>query len=260
MGSIVKMSDTEYYSYPALSNSFMIAFDRSPAFAFLQKEPTKAQELGSYFHAGILEPERLGEYIIAPPECLNRKNKPYPEFEKNNLDKEIVLQKEADALSRIKENIFKSEIEEIPFIDIYDKSQKEVALLWSENGLDYKAKVDILYQGETSNLIIDIKSTADCLKFYRSVVDYQYYRQAWLYSNGATIITGKPTLFYFVAFEKDEPFGIKVFRLTDDYLLAGQLATTKTVLKYIEWQNNGADRSIVYDNKTEILEKPNWIK
>jgi hypothetical protein len=260
MNQIIKMEDDEYFAYPALSSSFLIAFDYSPAHAFLQKEPTKSQELGSYFHTGILEPERLSEYIIAPPECLNRKNKPYPVFEKQYPDKEIVLQKEADVLSRIKENIFKCEIDEIPFIDIYDKSQKEFALLWSENGLDCKAKADIFYQGESANIIIDIKSTADCMKFHRSVINYQYYRQAWHYSNGATIITGKPTLFYFVALEKVEPFGVKVFRLTDDYLLAGQLATTKTVMKYVEWQNNGADKTIVYDNKTEILEKPYWIK
>ncbi len=262
MNQLLKISDDKYFAYPALSNSFLIAFDISPCHAYLQKEPTKSQELGSYFHAGILEPEKLSEFLVAP--CNNRNTNIYKEFKNNNPDKIIFLEKEMEEnindLNQIKKNLFQCEIEGFSFEEIYNRCQKEVVGIWSENYILFKMKIDLLFETENLNILLELKSTTDALDFQYSVNKFQYYRQAYFYCNGMTQINGKPSVIFHIPFEKQTPFGVKSYRLDDEYLRIGELATTRSILKYLEWQKNGADKTIIYDKKTETLYKPSWIK
>ncbi len=259
---LIKLSNDEYFSYPALSNSFLIAFDISPCHAYLHKEQTKSQELGSYFHAGILEPEKLSEFLVAPSN--NRNTNVYKDFKNNNPGKIIFLEKEMEEnindLNQIKHNLFQCEIEGFSFEEIYNRSQKEVVGIWSENDIKFKIKMDLHLETENLNIITELKSTTDALNFQKSVNNFQYYRQAYFYCNGATQINGKRSVFYHVPFEKQAPFGVKSYRLDDEYLRAGELATTRSIIKYLEWQKNGADKTIIYDKKTETLYAPSWIK
>jgi exodeoxyribonuclease VIII len=264
------MSDN-YFNINALSNSFLIAFDRSPKHAFTEKETTKAMEIGTALHSYILEPEKFKrDYFIMPIEIKNRKNKPYPEMAKEVPEsQEILLYEELQSFWEIKENldnllIGKSEnFEGISFIDFLNQAEKEKTIEWSETFFDLeikrKARIDLVKEFSNLNIVIDLKSTTDCSKFDRKVNDFQLYRQAETYSRGYTILTGKPTLFYFIDFETKEPFGCMIHELDEDYLFLGEIKNRQSIENYVKWVQSGSDKNQIYSNQTKKIYKPKWL-
>lgn len=269
MNEIKKLKDEEYFASAGLNNSFLKIFDtRSPAHAFIEPEPTARMALGSFYHCILLEPEKFNdEFVIAPPECLNRKNKPYPEFAKSIIDKEIALVSELENAEKIKNNLLNHELfEGIKLNDIYDKCQKEIAVFWEAETLDgekvqKKAKLDILFETENNVFIFDLKTMTNCLDFEKKVFDntLQYYRQAAWYSEGIRQLTGKETTFIFLTFEDKEPFGVMAYNLNLEYMAYAQMKNDKAVDKFLEWQKAGPDKTILYPSGVKTLTKPAFI-
>lgn len=51
-----------------------------------------------------------------------------------------------------------------------------------------------------------------------------------------------------------------IFELTDDYIELGKMETIRTIEKYKIWREKGSDESICYDENTEIIDVPGWVK
>lgn len=258
------VKDDDYFKKPGLSNSFLKNFERSPAHAFIEKEPTKAMDRGSMIHTYLLEPEEFSKkYVIAPPEILNRKNKPYPEFEKANPDKEIVLNKEFLDLKIMEKNIkdFKFN-QNLTVSEILETAKMEFAFYWDDpiQAVLKKGKMDIFFESKDCNVILDLKTTENATTFEKSVQNYGYHRQNAWYVDGIEGITGKKTYFYFIAVETVFPFGVMIFELQNEYVTAGRIKNYKVVESYKQWFADGGNKSIIYPNGVKTLYMPIWLK
>jgi exodeoxyribonuclease VIII len=85
--------------------------------------------------------------------------------------------------------------------------------------------------------VVDLKTVesldSDTFRnFERACFGYGYHRQAGFYLPLITEITQQPVFdFFFVAVEKCEPFGVAVYKLTDEAIGRGQDETVEDLIK-----------------------------
>jgi len=252
MNEIKQISDEDYFKSKGISNSWLKLFDISPMHAKYYKRTTKSMELGSIIHDYLFDDNIFDRNYVLAPEMykdeklgeilplLNRKNKPYPSFEKDNPDKTIILQHEFKDLQQIKTNLLNYKIyDNMTFKYIYKNSQKEIAVYWTsiidDVEVQKKCKPDILFQDDKYNIIIDYKSMTNCLDFWYQNKRMQYYRQDAWYSEGIEQITGNPTIFIFLTFETTAPFGVMARVLDDYWKHEGKIANLQSTLNYVKW-------------------------
>lgn len=216
----------DYFAHPAISNSKLEWFKRSPAhFKYFQEKesPDKPSYLiGSVSHCILFEPDKFNDqYFI-----LDESKRPNPDADfrssvNNKWRKEI---KEAYAhkkaitvveydmvmamMERIKENSFAQEL----LVDCV--FEKEVFWTDPHTGIECKKKVD----GECATHRIDYKTTdnADPAKWQKKTWSYSYYRQAGFYD------LSEPKEFYFIVQEKTAPYMASVHKCTPELINYGK--------------------------------------
>ncbi|HBD95378.1 MAG TPA: hypothetical protein DC057_14515 [Spirochaetia bacterium] len=263
MNKMIKISDEEYFNADGLSNSFLIRFDRSPAHAFMDIESTEGMKAGTLIHNFILSQEEFNKnYVIAPADIPKDKRLAgYKEYAKGQ-NKEILFQSDIEELEKIKSNIFSYCFEENRLEQYFTKSEKEISIFWDlfiENKIvRCKGKADVVYIQKNEAIIFDLKKVQNCMDFQKSALSYKYYRQANFYITGlkAVIPSLKSVRFVFITVEENYPYGVMTYELDENFLYEGEKENYFSILKYLGW--NG-DRSLVYDNETVILKKPEWL-
>lgn len=255
-----KMSEKDYRQAEGLSNSFMIQFDRSPAHAFMVKEPTDAQKFGTMFHSFVLQPEQFKkDYLII--DKVDKRTKEYKSVVEENPDKIIVFLDDFLILQKMRDNLLNVNIGFFKFSAYLDTPYKETSIFWEGQGVKQKARLDLFYERNGQpNIIVDLKTTQSAIDFVWSVKNYKYYRQNAWYKDGLETIIKKPdTEFYFIACETVEPYGVKVYQLSENYIMLGRTENFIAIEKYKKWVENGSDKTIIYDNNIETIEKPAYL-
>lgn len=257
---IKKMSDEEYFSLDRLSNSYLNIFDRSPAHAEQGITKTKSMSFGSMVHNYILDKEEFEKnYIVAPESAgTNRTLKAFKDFKKTT-DKEIIFQKDIETLDVIQENINKLTLDDIDLSEY--KTIDEIAILFEYEQLKFKCKLDMLYEGFGTYTIFDIKTCDNAKDFEKSIRNYKYYRQAFLYMKALSIEKGilmADIRFIFVVVESKSPYGAILYELTHDYIALGEYETNKSIEKYKEWQDRGRDGKEIYKNELIKISPDRW--
>ena len=263
MNKMIKISDDEYFSASALSNSFLIRFDRSPAHAFIDMEITEGMKYGTLIHTFILDNIEFNKnYVVAPPDIPKDKRlAAYKQYAKEQ-NREILFQSDIDELEKIKSSIFSYCFEGNILEQYFARSEKEISIFWDlfieSEIVQCKAKLDAVYLQKDEAIIFDLKKVQNCLDFHKSAISYKYYRQANFYITGlkAVMPSLKSIRFIFIVVEENYPYGVMAYELDESYLYEGEKENYLSILKYLGW--NG-DRSLVYDNKTVILRKPDWL-
>jgi hypothetical protein len=201
-------NDEEYYG--EYGKQFLSASDvknlLNDPMSFKKSESTLDMLKGSYFHALLIQPEKLESFPVL--DVKNRNSKAYQEAKAKVPDGLILLQSEVEELvtiaNRIKSNeklydlIYDDNCEyEVPGFIVWDMIEnvfKKLEDCLDENGeLDtsryniWKGKCDILHP----DYVIDLKSTANAQTFRKSARDYYYDSQAFVYE----AIFDKPVYF-----------------------------------------------------------------
>jgi hypothetical protein len=162
------MKDSDYFEVEAVSNSFLINFDKSSAHALHGIEQTPSMKKGSLIHSIILDNEFDENYHIVY--CENKRCSEYKEAKLIHPDKNIILQKELEKIKKIKTNILEYEL--LPgfkFNTIFnnkDKIRKEVCAFYfdEEFKLWLKGKLDLYFVDKSNPMIFDLKKTTDAFK------------------------------------------------------------------------------------------------
>lgn len=263
MNEIIKnMPYIEYRKNPAVSNSDLIHMGKSPAhFKWNRENPredTDALLFGRAIHKLLLEPDDFNNDFIFAPDIDKRSKDGKKEWESFNAEigsKEILSIKVKDQLYNTVESIRSNEMVR-KILNL--KSDKEVSMFWTdkETGVDCKARTDIMIQSH--NIIADIKSTrnAGIEDFSKSAWDYGYYTQSPFYSDGYETILGEQPEFYFIAFEKEPPYGVMLYRADERMKMAGQEIYRRRLERYKKcaetniWEN--------YPQQVYDLDIPEW--
>ncbi len=211
------LSEIDYHGLPALSNSMLSRFKKTPATMMEPQPVTPSLHFGRAFHALVLEPERFpNDYIVRPAEYQGNKKewkewKALQELEGRAIltpDEYIHLQgMRASALAH-------------PLADRMlglDRNPVELTATWRFGGTMCKARFDILNDQEGA--IVDLKTAADAspYAFRRDLFKYGYHRQGGWYLDG--LANADPErewdCFYFYAVEKTPPYNVCVYGIEE---------------------------------------------
>lgn len=256
---IQKISDDDYRKLEAVSNSYLVQFDRSPEHAGIKIEPTPAMKAGTLFHSFILEPDDFYKKYVLTPEGMpkDKRIKGYKTIVENNPDKEVIFHVDYLQLKQARKNVCSFDLEGKTLGTYLAESQKEISITWQINEVWSKGKLDALYEDDSQVIIFDLKKTQDCTQFQKSVNNFKYYRQAAMYLDGIENICGtdKKIRFLFIAVEEESPNGVKVLELDEEYRNQGFRELLLSIFNYTNW--DGSPK--LYENTIELLTKPAWL-
>jgi|TARA_R110000796_G_scaffold116772_1_gene229421 hypothetical protein len=226
--------DKDYYGdfgRQFLSNSDIYSLLNDPRNFRKQSKETKAMVQGRYFHVSMLEPHKLGDFVIIDSTSRNTKN--YKDQLKETGLSIALLQQEADHLDELV-GIMKSNLS---FYEaIYNSENKyEVPGIKEVQGFLWKGKADILHPDR----IIDIKTTSDISKFKYSAKKYNYDSQAYIYQK----IFGVPVVFYVID-KTNKMLGI--YETTKAFIDGGEEKVERAL---------GVYNKFFSDNPTENIEE-----
>lgn len=272
----------DYYKIERMSNSAMSHFKRSPLhynfYKNFKQEPTPAMIFGNAFHTLILEPDKFDKrYCTVPDDSPRRPSsiqrnakKPSPEtlisiafwdeFNAANQDKIILSASDNEKLLLMQNALFAHE----PSMEYLNELQEvEKEFLWNDDitGIEMKGKLD----GVHSDFTIDLKTcmTAEPGTFSNIAFNSAYHRQAALYMDARGLNKMNKGDFFFIAIEKEPPFGISVMKCGRDFIEHGRFVYGQILEDFQYWNQMGRP-NVGYEWKAPIgyhnLNLPNWMK
>jgi hypothetical protein len=250
-----------YHANSAISHSKLEAFRRRPALYYRKyvtkqiapEEPGTAFRLGSAAHCSILEPLEMAHRYAIRPEGIDRRTKEGKErwaiFETESAGRVIIDTDEAAQIIKMTDAVRQHDLA----AQLLAHGQPE--LTWRTGGsLALQCRTDWFNPDgcELSNgrpYVCDVKTVESLdddafANFERAVFRYGYHRQAGFYLPLITELFSKPVFdFFFIVVEKAEPFGVAVYRLSDQVVSIGQdetIADLRRLARCIssnEWPN-----------------------
>jgi len=206
-----------YFSWDAASSSKLKAFARSPlhckALSYKADEATDAQQFGTAVHTAVFEPDRFLKDYVVKPEGLKRNTKAgkleYDALVAEHGENNILSFDDYQHILGMQKAIREDEDTK----SLLDKVlSTEVSLLWKQNDIDCKARLDAI----SGNRIIDLKTTqsASIHSFGTSFFKYGYELQAAHYLSGAKRLRLGVSEFVFIAIEKKPPYALALYKLS----------------------------------------------
>ena len=230
LGLFYGMDIDKYHASPAISNSGLRDFARSPAhFYGLHLDPDrpapveKAGQLeGTLAHCAILEPAQFdARYAVGPD--VSRSTKEWKAFEASQSRQCIKPDQYAAAQAQARA------VHQLPDIArILSAGQPEVSAFWidPDTGVLCRCRPDWVHPvGNNSVVLLDVKTYSDASpkEFARQVARKGYHNQAAWYSDGYEQASGQHVVgFVFVAVESAWPHAASAVMLDDEGLAKGR--------------------------------------
>lgn len=238
-----------YHRWAAASNSRLSRLHRSPAHlkAYLDEPPkdTAAQIIGRAVHSAILEPDDFTKRYVAGPEGDRRTKAVKDAWEAAEREYGVgfVLRPSEYTCALKTRDAVYAHAAARPMLRHLEATEQ--SLVWRDkaSGVMCKARFDGITREIEGGVIIDIKTTTDARlrAFERSIYTYGYHRQGAFYLDGAAAQGLAVAHYVNIAVEKDPPYAVSVFRLTEGAIdagrqqLAGLLTTYATCFALNEW-------------------------
>lgn len=275
--------EKDYYEIDRMSNSSLSNFKRSPRHYLWHKahpkESTPAMIIGNAFHTYVLENDLFGErYCSVPIDAPDRPTsaminakKPSPasiervawwqDFNSRNGNKIQIDASDFQMIKEMSESLFKHE----PAMELINEiGQVEVPLFWTDDvtGIEMKGKMD----GYHDEFTIDLKTCMNAFpeSFSIDAFNNAYHRQAALYMDGRGRAGKKKGDFYFIAIEKEQPYGVSVMKCTQEFVRHGRMGYGSLLEDVRYWIEMGMP-DVGYEWKSPVtgihdLNLPSWIK
>ena len=257
-GLIEGMSNEAYHASEGVSKSGLDLIDRSPAhYAFrVQRQPTRAMEIGTAIHTAILEPERFEAEYMLLLDTKDRRASEYKQAVAVHGSERVLVASEVDNVAGMQESVMS---QPGPRALVTASGRRELSAFATdpETGVIVRARFDMLTD---DGIIVDLKKTQDARaeEFSRSVARYRYHVQAAFYSDVYEWVTGeRPQAFKFVAIEEQSPHTAVAYQLDDDAMAHGRREYRRNLNTYAECLSSNTWPNYVPDS--EILSLPNWM-
>lgn len=220
-----------YHSWEAVSQSGLHQLLRSPAHlrAYLDQEPreTPAQILGRAVHAAVLEPQRFWEGYGLLPVGLDRRTKAGKEawaaLVEQHGEGNVLNPEDHQVCARVAEAVRQHRLAGRLVTGAGDV---ELSLAWEdeETHLPCKARWDRYSLAVPGGAIVDLKTARDASPgaFERAAFANGYHIQAAFYLAGARACRMPVHHYCIVAAEKEPPWALAVYRMTEAVVEAAQ--------------------------------------
>jgi hypothetical protein len=228
----------EYHTIEAVSNSYLSRLKRLP------QEDTAAFLFGRAFHCLLLEgPETFNTLFAVIPEEINKRTKEgkatLEAFEKENAEKDLIEKEDYEQMIEMVNAVIRH-----PFAaKVLKEGRSEQSVFWAdkETGLYCKCRPDRIPEGE-HGVILDVKTSRDATQaaFTKSIASFGYHRQASFYIDGFNAVSNaKVDAFIFIAVEKEPPYVVGCYTLSDIDLDVGRVRYRELMEKEKECQDKG---------------------
>lgn len=140
---------------------------------------------------------------------------------------------------------------------ILSQGTPEQSMFWvdEETGITCRGRID----WARDNALVDVKTAAygkaTASAFAREAANFDYPMQAAHYIDGYEVLTGRRVPFLFLVVEKEPPYMVRVFQLSEYDLESGRDRIREARRLFAEYESNGYP-----DDSTDIhtLQLPSW--
>lgn len=219
------MTNKEYEQHEGIRKSQLQEIKKSPLhFKWKMDHPQKdtpALLFGRAFHKFVLEEDTFFDEFAVAQVCDRRtKNGKqfYQKFELSSAGKDVISAVEFKKITEMKKSILSVSAA----ADLLN-GDHEQSYFWTDGatGEACKCRPDII--NHKKKTIVDLKTTDSCANghFERSAKKYGYKLQAGMYCEGVFNNTFEEYGFKFLAIEKNEPYAVRVYNCTPEYINQG---------------------------------------
>jgi len=263
---LLSMSAEQYHQYPAVGHSGLVRIMRSPAhyqdYVANPHEPTPAMQLGTAFHAALLEPDRFGETFVVAPKFDRRTKEGKAAAEAWEVENAGKTALNPEQMAAIQSMAFLVQCH-TGAARLLSNGFAEMSGFWvdPDTGIECKCRPDFLaMDGDAVTGIVDVKTCCDAGVdgFARAIATLGYDVQAAFYQDGFKALTGRTIPFYFIAVEKEAPFAVAAYQASDEVIAVGRIKY-RGALQLLKWcRDCGNWPSYQPNGEIETIDLPRW--
>lgn len=251
----------DYTTLLGLNQSKLGALKRCPQkfkhMLTAERSDSDALRIGRAIHTAVFQPEMFNKEFLCLPDIDRRTLKGremYADLVSQNPTKTCLKQDEFNKALDIA-----TEVRSNPHVaKLIEGAEMEISATWEDPGTGVLCKARLDCYNERLGIVVDLKTTIDASPdgFPRKMYSYGYNRQAAWYLD-ALIAHGKPaTHFVFVAVEKEAPYSMGIYRLTDDAIKLSRAENEHLLRRYAECMRT--DTWPGYTNGIEDISIPQY--
>ena len=257
---------SDYHSRPEISRSMIATFIESKRLyeamyvtkALPNDGATDAMILGTLTHSQLLEPDVDHRIVVPPAQVLTKDGKrsgnAYKEWCAANPTLIPVKASDFEISKRCVASVHKT----IGMMINHPKAMREREVYWTHaNGLNLRAKLDLIVPTTIGLHIPDIKTTARLDKFHFDVSDGLYLQHAH-YRAAIRAEFGVEASFWFCAVEKSGTFRVRAFELAEDYSAEADAKYEQALADMLDCHERN-DFSELGEGEVSILYKPQYF-
>jgi hypothetical protein len=251
-----------YHRWPGASNSRLSKLRQSPAHlkAYLDEPPAERHALivGRAVHTTILEPDAFDAVFTVAEQCTADKKSDGKRCTNSGVGlharlgwlcgvhqkgvsnewapmKFVLPMDDFTACCRVRDAVY---AHPAAAAMLSGPHFTELSVLWTDPavGIGCKARLDLLSREIGGGTIVDVKSTRDASRreFERAIFTYGYHRQAAFYQDAAAAHGIAVAHYVIIAVEKEPPYAVAVYRLTEGAINAGRDQLRPLLARYAE--------------------------
>lgn len=246
LGIHSNMSDAEYFAVPCISKHGLDLINQSGAHYKKAVIPqTAAMLFGSALHCYVLEHEEFSTRFVIDGNPRS-KTKELKEWRADiqASGKKIITQTAMNHLDNMYHEIFSHDFASI-YLDPESGRAEQAAFwidkskqIWDRDGVGptyrlCKCKPDFINDAH-DGLVVDLK-TAQCAgasKFAKACHSFRYHVQDAFYTDGLRQVGQRVLKFVFIAIEKEPPYAIGIYELSENARHLGRQIYKDDLLKY----------------------------
>jgi hypothetical protein len=225
----LKLSDADYFAHPAISKSSLSLLAKCPAYyrywSEVGRPKTKAMDLGSAVHCGVLEPELFNERYVMNPGIDRRSNAgkaAFAEWQQTHVGKTVLSEDEWYQAQAMIDAVKAHPLSQL----VFKKGLAEHAAFWKSDIGDINCKAKADWIDTEHGILVDLKTTenASYEAFQRSMMQYGYGMQLAYYLDGCrqAIKDVEINDAVIIAVESKAPYLVGFYRPTEAMLEHGR--------------------------------------
>lgn len=257
-GCFVKdMPNSDYHACDGISKSGLDQIHKSPAhYAFSPPfKSTRAMEIGTAIHAAILEPEVYNRDYLLLEDVKARTSGVYKDAVKVHGTERVLVSGEVKKVQGMLDAC-NNNLDVQQAMTPGGHTELSAFVECPRAGVILRCRYDWIGNEDTA---VDVKKTQDSSPegFRKSIYNYRYHVQDYMYRHIYFLITGRQLKFEFIAIEENAPYNPMVYELDDASRLVAADEYNSNIDKYA--QCCSCDDWHGYEGGRQKISLPDWV-